>query len=85
MTDTAVVVDFTALLLGVLGHTDSEFTALGYEDTAGNFHTAVMAPADAPGVVDQIPPNANIFSASTRSQAHRGATPGAEEKPTSPA
>lgn len=57
----AVRVDFTALLLGILGHTDGEFTALGYEDTNGDFHTAVVAPADAPAILDKIPATANTF------------------------
>lgn len=63
MTDTRnlAITDFTTLLLGVLGHTDGEYTALGYEDTACVFHTAVVAPGDAPCVVDQIPSTANTF------------------------
>jgi hypothetical protein len=81
-TDTAATttVDFTALLLGVLGHTDGEYTALGYEDTAGVFHAAVYAPADAPTVILRIPSSANIyFSVNTvRGPARRHAGRGTE-------
>ncbi len=44
-----------------MGFTNEEFASLGYEDSAGVFHTAVMAPADAVGCIDQLPTDANVF------------------------
>jgi hypothetical protein len=58
---TGDVVDFSAVLLDTLGFTGDEFVSLGYEDTDGVFHTAVMAPADTAGYIDQIPTTANIY------------------------
>ena len=53
--------DFTALLLDTLGFTDDEFVSLGYEDTDGVFHTAVMSPTDAVVAADKLPRTANVF------------------------
>jgi hypothetical protein len=58
---TTGTVDFTELLLGTLGHSDGEYTALGYEDTAGDFRTGVYTPADAPAVITQFPTSANTY------------------------
>ncbi|HTY35128.1 phage/plasmid primase, P4 family [Mycobacterium sp.] len=80
MTEKTAAVDFTALLLGVLGHGDGEFTSLGYEDADGTFHTAVYPPADAPGTVDQLPATANTYFGvcTVRGPARRNAGRGKE-------
>ncbi len=64
MDSTNTLLDFTALLLGTLGHTDGEFTAIGYkdtEDTDGVFHTAVMAPAEAAEFAATLPDTADVY------------------------
>lgn len=55
------LLDFTALLLGVLGFTDDEFVSLGYQKPGGKFHTAVMSPGDAIDAAAKIPVTANAY------------------------
>jgi hypothetical protein len=57
----SAMLDFTALLLGTLGFIDCECVSLGYEDAGGVFHTAVLAPTDAPAVAATIPATANAY------------------------
>jgi hypothetical protein len=58
-TDGNAAVDFTTLLLGVLGYTDTEFVSLLYDN--GDKHTAVMTPVKAIAAVAKIPADANVF------------------------
>ena len=54
--------DFTALLLGTLGHAEDEFTSLLYIHPGdGTPHTAVMAPADAVAAAAQLPDTADVY------------------------
>jgi hypothetical protein len=57
----SATLDFIELLLGTLGFTNDEFVSLGYEDVAGVFHTAVMAPPDAINAAAKIPATANAY------------------------
>src|SRR5271165_2359427 len=52
---------FAALLYDTLGHTDGEFTALGYQNNDDQFHTAVLTPVDATAAIPKLPTGANIF------------------------
>jgi hypothetical protein len=61
MTAATVTVDFTALLLDTLGHTDNEYTSLLYENGDEPVHTAVMAPQDAVACIDNLPQTANVY------------------------
>jgi hypothetical protein len=53
--------DFTGLLLDVLGFTDTEFAGLGYAVGSDSFHTTVLPPTDAPEVAATIPATANAY------------------------
>jgi hypothetical protein len=59
--ETPVVIDFTALQLGALGHADPGFTGLGYQEGSGAFRTAVVAPTEAPDLIGRLPVTAEIF------------------------
>jgi hypothetical protein len=61
MSAAGITLDLSALLLGTLEYADDEFVSLGYENPAGEFRTAVMAPADAVTAVPKIPEDANVF------------------------
>ncbi len=59
--DAEVLVDFSSLILGVLGYTDDEFISLGYEAADGAFHTAVMSPADAIAAAPRMPADRDCY------------------------
>ena len=55
------VLDFAGLL-GLLGFTAGEFVSVGYEVVGkAPWHTAVMAPADAPAYVARLSTEADVF------------------------
>ena len=55
-------VDFTALLLGALGHTEGEFTSLLYFNAGDDTpHAEVMEPADAVAAAAKLPRNADCY------------------------
>jgi hypothetical protein len=53
--------DFTGLLLGTLGFTDTEFVSLAYAVGSKGFHTTVRQPADALAAAVTIPAGANAY------------------------
>ncbi len=57
-----VHIDFTALLLGTLGHTEGEFTSLLYITPGSDIpHAAVMDPGDAVAAAAKLPRNADCY------------------------
>lgn len=70
-------IDFSVALRDILGHCDSEFTSLGYEDTKGVFHTEVVAPGQAVTRANELPDTNAYFGVNptrgpTRKDAGRG-------------
>lgn len=61
MTANKTLMDFTALLLGTLGHRDDEFTSLLYFYSDGIAHTAVMSPTDAVAAAPRMPDTADCY------------------------
>ncbi|MCB1290349.1 phage/plasmid primase, P4 family [Mycolicibacterium sp.] len=53
--------DFSALLLGTLGHADGDHTSLLYINGDGTPHTAVMAPGDAVAAAAKLSDNADCY------------------------
>ena len=48
-------------ILDILDYTPGEFVSLGYDDASGQFHTAVMTPADAVAAAAKLPATSNCY------------------------